>query len=73
MADEISQLQKQPQKQADSGSASQQNISNNISADYVKNILLKYLEFMATGENMKEALTIEKVLFSIVDATPEDL
>ena len=40
--------------------------------DYVRNILLKYLEYMAAGEE-KEALTLEKVLFSVLDASSQDL
>ena len=37
--------------------------------DYVRNILLKYLEYMASGENEKEALTLEKVLFTVLNAS----
>ena len=44
-----------------------------LDVDYVRNILLKYLEYMASGENEKEALTLEKVLFSVLDASQTDL
>ena len=43
-----------------------------LDRDYVRNILLKYLEYMACGEE-KEALTLEKVLFTVLEATPENL
>ena len=39
----------------------------------MRNILLKYLEYMASGENEKEALTLEKVLFTVLNATQTDL
>jgi hypothetical protein len=41
-----------------------------LDTDYVRNILLKYLEYMASGENEKEALTLEKVLFTVLNASP---
>lgn len=41
-----------------------------LDIDYVRNILLKYLEYMASGENEKEALTLEKVLFTVLNASP---
>lgn len=44
-----------------------------LDVDYVRNILLKYLEYMASGENEKEALTLEKVLFTVLNATQTDL
>ena len=44
-----------------------------LDVDYVRNILLKYLEYMASGENEKMALTLEKVLFTVLNASPEDL
>jgi len=44
-----------------------------LDVDYVRNILLKYLEYMASGENEKEALTLEKVLFSVLNASQTDL
>ena len=43
-----------------------------LDRDYVRNILLKYLEYMACGEE-KEALTLEKVLFTVLEATPANL
>ena len=44
-----------------------------LDVDYVRNILLKYLEYMASGENEKEALTLEKVLFTVLEASQQDL
>ena len=44
-----------------------------LDIDYVRNILLKYLEYMASGLNEKEALTLEKVLFTVLNASPQDL
>ena len=44
-----------------------------LDVDYVRNILLKYLEYMASGENEKMALTLEKVLFTVLNASPQDL
>lgn len=41
-----------------------------LDVEYVRRILLKYLEYLATGENEKEALTLEKVLFTVLDASP---
>ena len=38
----------------------------------MRNILLKYLEYMACGEE-KEALTLEKVLFTVLEVTPQNL
>ena len=39
-----------------------------LDVDYVRNILLRYLVYMASGENEKEALTLEKVLFTVLNA-----
>ena len=44
-----------------------------LDVDYVRNILLKYLEYMASGDNEKMALTLEKVLFTVLNASPDDL
>ena len=44
-----------------------------LDVDYVRNILLKYLEYMASGENEKMALTLEKVLFTVLNTSPEEL
>ena len=44
-----------------------------LDVEYVRSILLKYLEYLATGENEKEALTLEKVLFTVLKASPADL
>ena len=41
-----------------------------LDVDYVRVTLLKYLEYMASGENEREALTLEKVLFTVLNATP---
>lgn len=46
--------------------------SSNVDKDYVKNILIKYLEYLASGEE-KEAMTLEKVLFTVLSATTNDL
>jgi hypothetical protein len=35
-------------------------------------VLVKYLQYVATGED-KEAITLEKVLFTVLDAKPVDL
>ena len=43
-----------------------------LDRDYVRNILLKYLEYMATGEE-KEALTLEKVLFTVLECSSDNL
>jgi len=43
-----------------------------LDRDYVRSVLLKYLEYMAKGEE-KEALTLEKVLFTVLEASPQDL
>lgn len=40
--------------------------------DYLRNILVKYLEYIATGEE-KEAMTLEKVLFTVLNASPKEL
>jgi len=71
-------------RQPDSGSASIQEekptpteptkaTTKALDAEYLKIILLKYLEFMASGEKLQEALTLEKVLFSMLEASPQDL
>ena len=39
---------------------------------YIKGTLIKYLEYAAKGEE-KEALTLEKVLFTILGASSVDL
>jgi len=40
---------------------------------FVKNILLKYLEFIASGEQEKDAFMLEKVLFTVLKADSKDL
>jgi hypothetical protein len=39
---------------------------------YIRNILFKYLEYSVAGE-AKEAMQLEKVLFTMLEATPENL
>ena len=65
----------------DSGASLQENLDDvslkgilppGLDRDYVRNILLKYLEYMACGEE-KEALTLEKVLFTVLEVTPQNL
>lgn len=68
-----------PSDQPDSGASKQEDNLDDIQLqgilppgldrDYVRNILLKYLEYMASGEE-KEALTLEKVLFTVLEVTP---
>lgn len=66
-------------RQPDSGSAIQKAPTATeptkapLDAEYLKVILLKYLEFMASGEKLHEALTLEKVLFSMLEASAQDL
>lgn len=43
-----------------------------VDVDYLRNILIKYLEYIATGEE-KEAMTLEKVLFTVVNANSKEL
>lgn len=43
-----------------------------LNKDYVKNVFFKYLEYQANG-NEKEALTLEKVLFTVLKATEKDV
>lgn len=43
-----------------------------LDKSFIRNILFKYLEYTSTGEE-KEALQLEKVLFTVLDATPENL
>ncbi|TNV70592.1 hypothetical protein FGO68_gene4632 [Halteria grandinella] len=40
--------------------------------DYIKNVFIKYLEYLANA-NEKEALTLEKVLFTVLQATDKDV
>lgn len=40
--------------------------------DYIKNVFIKYLEYLANA-NEKEALTMEKVLFTVLQATDKDV
>jgi len=39
--------------------------ANKLDKDYIKNILFKYLEYQVAGE-LKQALTLEKVLFTVL-------
>jgi hypothetical protein len=43
-----------------------------LNADYVKNVLFKYLEYQASY-NEKEAMTMEKVLFTVLKASEKDI
>jgi hypothetical protein len=43
-----------------------------LNTDYLKNVFIKYLEYMANG-NEKEALTLEKVLFTVLQANERDV
>jgi hypothetical protein len=45
---------------------------NSVDKDYLRNVLVRYLGYIATGED-KEAITLEKVLFTVLDAKPADL
>jgi hypothetical protein len=47
-----------PTSSADSGAPTQQQ-------DYIKNVFIKYLEYLANS-NEKEAMTLEKVLFTVL-------
>ena len=40
--------------------------------DYIKNVFIKYLIYQANG-NEKEVLTLEKVLFTVLKPTEEDI
>lgn len=48
------------------------NSTGSVDKDYIKNILIKYLEYITVG-NEKEAMTLEKVLFTVLDANTKDL
>ena len=43
-----------------------------LNLDYIKNVLIRYLVYLAKG-NMKEAMTLEKVLFTVLKVTAIDL
>lgn len=43
-----------------------------LNLDYIKNVFLKYLEYLANA-NEKEALTLEKVLFTVLQANDKDV
>ena len=43
-----------------------------VDKDYLSQVLVKYLEYMATGEE-KEAMTLERVLFTVLDLKNTDL
>lgn len=43
-----------------------------MNIDYVKNVFIKYLEYLANS-NEKEAMTLEKVLFTVLQATDKDV
>jgi len=43
-----------------------------LNLDYIKNVFIKYLEYQANA-NEKEALTLEKVLFTALQAGDKDV
>ena len=43
-----------------------------LNVDYIKNVFIKYLEYQANS-NEKEALTLEKVLFTVLQANDKDV
>lgn len=43
-----------------------------MNIDYVKNVFIKYLEYQANN-NEKEAMTMEKVLFTVLKASDKDI
>ena len=47
-------------------------VTQKLNTDYIKNVFIKYLEYQANG-NEKEALTLEKVLFTVLSANDKDL
>ena len=47
-------------------------LQEHLNIDYVKNVFLKYLAYQASGEE-KEAMTLEKVLFTVLRASDKDL
>lgn len=47
-------------------------ISGQIDREYLRSVLIRYLEYMATGEE-KEAMTLERVLFTVLDLKKADL
>jgi hypothetical protein len=50
---------------------SRQNTNDSINAEYIKKVLIKFLEYSATGE-YKEAKTLEKVLFTVLEVGSDD-
>jgi len=48
------------------------NNGDKLDKDYIKNILFKYLEYQVAGE-LKQALTLEKVLFTVLQANELDI
>lgn len=47
-------------------------IKETLNYDYVKNVFIKYLEYQANN-NEKEAMTLEKVLFTVLKANEKDI
>lgn len=43
-----------------------------LDKSFIRNILFKYLEYTSAGEE-KEALQLERVLFTVLEATSENL
>ncbi len=43
-----------------------------LNIDYIKNVFIKYLEYLANN-NEKEAMTLEKVLFTVLKTDEKDI
>lgn len=47
-------------------------IKETLNIDYIKNVFIKYLQYRAEN-NEKEAITMEKVLFTVLKASEKDI
>jgi hypothetical protein len=47
-------------------------LKEHLNIDYIKNVFIKYLEYQANN-NEKEAMTLEKVLFTVLKANDKDI
>lgn len=47
-------------------------VKETLNQDYVKNVFIKYLQYQANA-NEKEAMTLEKVLFTVLKVTEADI
>lgn len=47
-------------------------VKETLNYDYIKNVFVKYLVYQANA-NEKEAMTLEKVLFTVLKATENDI